>query len=322
MNLSEQIHHLLHRCRRGSHHQKSLIKWFIKKRLLHGAPTCRVCRKEMKLTSYKSSDGYIWLCRRKGHRKVSSSVRKGSLFSQSRVHLIKWLEFIYRFAQGLQLRQIDMLEDKIASSSRTLSRMTNAIRKICVAALQRLRRRTGLRMGGKSRRKFISIDESKFAHKRKYNRGRFRSTWRRNSWVFGMLEIKGHRRLPVLKIVKNRSRQTLVPIIRRHARRGSTIFSDCWRAYAQALPRHGYRHFTVNHSENFVNPYTGCHTQHIERAWQSIKSQVNKQRGNKSKQLLKEHLKCIQWYQWLGKQNKAGVLAQLFHDIRKHFKIC
>lgn len=34
---------------------------------------------------------------------------------------------------------------------------------ICIAALQRLRRRTGLTVGGKS------IDESKFAHKRKVN---------------------------------------------------------------------------------------------------------------------------------------------------------
>lgn len=120
---------------------------------------------------------YFRLCRRKGHRKVSSSVRKGSLFSQSRVQLIKWLEFIYRwvvikrerliylysalstvhimiyhnnictacradlvstsdvlvllrFAQGLQLRQIDLLQDQIARSSRTLSRMTNAVRKV------------------------------------------------------------------------------------------------------------------------------------------------------------------------------------------------
>ncbi|XP_048013853.1 uncharacterized protein LOC125246826 [Megalobrama amblycephala] len=214
-----------------------------------------------------------------------------------------------------------MLEDQIARSSRTLSRMTHALRKVCTGALQKLRSRSGLTVGGNSRRKFVSIDESKFAHKRKYNRGRFRTTWRRNNWVFGILEMKGYRRLPILKIVKNRSRKTLIPIIRRHVRRGSTVFSDCWRAYAQALPRHGYRHFTVNHSENFVDPITGCHTQHIERAWQSIKSQVNKHRGNKSTQLLKEHLRCIQWYHWLGKRNRKGVIAQLFHDIRKDFKI-
>ncbi|XP_016377065.1 uncharacterized protein LOC107715434 [Sinocyclocheilus rhinocerous] len=154
-----------------------------------------------------------------------------------------------------------------------------------------------------------------------YNRGHLRTTWRRNNWVFGILEMKGHRRLPILKIVKNRSRQTLIPIIRRHVRRGSTVFSDCWRAYVQALPRHGYRHFTVNHSEIFVDPVTGCHTQHIEHAWQSIKSQVNKHRGNKSTPLLKEHLKCIQLYHWLGKLNRQGVIAQLFHDIRKDFEI-
>lgn len=40
------------------------------------------------------------------------------------------LLIVHRFAQGLQLRQIDLLEDQIARSSRTLSRMTNALRKV------------------------------------------------------------------------------------------------------------------------------------------------------------------------------------------------
>ena len=92
-------------------------------------------------------------------------------------------------------------------------------------------------------------------------------------WVFGMLEVKGASRLLVLKMVRDRSRNTLMPLIRKHIRRGSTVYSDCWRAYEPALNVEGYRHLSVNHREHFVDPLTGCHTQHIERAWQTIKLQ-------------------------------------------------
>ena len=92
-------------------------------------------------------------------------------------------------------------------------------------------------------------------------RGHFQPTWqRKKGWVFGMLEVKGARRLPVLKMVRDRSRNTLMPLIRKHIRRGSTVYSDCWRAYHPALNAEGYRHLSVNHREHFVDLLTGCHT--------------------------------------------------------------
>lgn len=154
-----------------------------------------------------------------------------------------------------------------------------------------------------------------------FNRGRCRTTWqRKKGWVFGMMEVKGVRRLPVLKMVKDRSRTTLMPIIKRHIRRGSAVYSDNWRAYLNALQPQGYKHLTVNHSKNFVDPQTGCHTQHIERAWLAIKAQVSRFRGNKTKKLLKEHLKFIQWHYWLARRNRKGALGQLIHDIRKAYR--
>ncbi|XP_028970911.1 uncharacterized protein LOC105030231 isoform X2 [Esox lucius] len=213
------------------------------------------------------------ICRRKRRHNQSStcSIRKDSIFSHSRVTLTDWLTLIYRFAQGLQLRQVDMMEDGIAKSSRTLTRMTKILRKVCNKALRRFKRRKGFEIGSRSLWRFVVIDESKFSQKRKYNRGRIGPTWRREGWVFGMLEVKHNRRRPILKMVKDRSQETLIPIIRRHVRRGSTILSDCWRAYVRSLNRLGYNHQTVNHTNNFVDPQSGYHTQHIERAWQTIK---------------------------------------------------
>ena len=96
---------------------------------------------------------------------------------------------------------------------------------------------------------------------------------------------------PVLKMAEYRSQANLIPIIRQHVRRGSNILSDCWRAYVRSLNRLGYNHQTVNHTNNFVDPHTGCHTQHIERVLQTIKGQVWRLRVYN----LKKHLHFIEW---------------------------
>ncbi len=106
--------------------------------------------------------------------------------------------------------------------------------------------------------------------KTQYGRGRMAGGWKRRKWVFGMLGVRcsGKRPgKPVLRLVERRTRRELVPIIAHHARRGSSIISDEWRTYRNALPQLGYRHYTVNHSVAYVDPETGAHTQHIERAW-------------------------------------------------------
>jgi len=46
--------------------------------------------------------------------------------------------------------------------------------------------------------------------------------------------------------------------------------SDCWRAY-NCLSSEGFQHQRVNHSQNFVDPDSGAHTQHIERLWRDVR---------------------------------------------------
>ena len=82
--------------------------------------------------------------------------------------------------------------------------------------------------------------------------------------MFGMLGIKNDRRRPILKIVRHRSAGHLMPLIKKHVRRGSSIISDGWRSYHH-LQNEGYNHLTVNHQEYFVDPITGAHTQNLER---------------------------------------------------------
>jgi hypothetical protein len=63
---------------------------------------------------------------------------------------------------------------------------------------------------------------------------------------------------------------------------GTIITSDCWAAYGgiKDLPQ-GYEHYTVNHSENIVDPETGANTQQIESEWQKFKARHKKEYGTK-----------------------------------------
>ncbi|XP_033971273.1 uncharacterized protein LOC117470561 [Trematomus bernacchii] len=238
----------------------------MKMELLQGKMKCKLCKKRRKLEKHSNVDGLQWKCRRKKHR---GKTTKKSV----------------RFSQGLQLRQMDMLQDGVAGSSRTLSKMSQKLRKVCKRAIKRRERRGKQRLGGPN--EFVMLDESNFYHKRKYGRGRFGPTWRRRKWVFGMLGIRGTRRRPILRLVKQRSRRHLIPLVTKYVRQGTTVITDMWRAYITAITESGFVHFSVNHSRSFVNPVTGAHTQNIERAWSTYKSQVWRLRGNRTEKTLK-----------------------------------
>ena len=75
--------------------------------------------------------------------------------------------------------------------------------------------------------------------------------------------------------VADRTSATLLDVIHQYIENGSTIVSDCWKAY-DCLEKEGYKHLKVNHSVNFVYPDTGAHTNRIERYWRDVKNLVPK----------------------------------------------
>ncbi|KAJ8944617.1 hypothetical protein NQ314_009436, partial [Rhamnusium bicolor] len=117
--------------------------------------------------------------------------------------------------------------------------------------------------------KIVEIDEAKRG-KRKYNKGRYLE----GQWVFGGIERRSRKFF--LVAVEDRSAGTLVDIIKNKIAPGTTIYSDCcdcWRAY-DSLGENQYKHLTVNHSVNSVDPDTGTHTQNIERLWVEVRKLV------------------------------------------------
>ncbi|KAG7215735.1 hypothetical protein INR49_021956, partial [Caranx melampygus] len=48
---------------------------------------------------------------------------------------------LFRFAQGLVLRQVDTLQEGITQSSATLTKLADTLRRLCKSAMRRMRRR-------------------------------------------------------------------------------------------------------------------------------------------------------------------------------------
>ena len=94
----------------------------------------------------------------------------------------------------------------------------------------------------------VEIDESKFG-KRKYNRG----SRVEGVWVVGGVERTSKRKC-FLITVPNRNAETLKDIICRYVKRGSIVYTDCWRAYNGIVDwDRDYVNGTVNHSVGFVD---------------------------------------------------------------------
>jgi len=168
-------------------------------------------------------------------------------------------------------------------------------------------------MGGPG--EIVQIDESFMRGRRKYNRGRMLQgnrvpPARRNygkqvvgPWVFGMVWKKPDGTVEKRFFhVLRRNRATLRPIIERHVAGGTTVMSDEWKAYRGLqtwnplhLGKQPYRHKTVNHSENFIDPVTGANTQRIETCWGDLKTKIIRCMRGTRLNLISNHLAEAWW---------------------------
>ena len=120
---------------------------------------------------------------------------------------------------------------------------------------------TNTTLGGVDR--IVQTDEC-LALKRKYNRGRFKP----EIWLFGGIDILTQKAF--LVIVSNRKRETLFPIIFDKIMQNPIIHTDCFSVYhtlsnvVEENNQAMYSYYTVNNSENFVDPITRIHIQNIE----------------------------------------------------------
>ena len=133
----------------------------------------------------------------------------------------------------------------------------------------------------------IEVDESYFGPQRvrgKRGRGAGRKTP-----VLG-LHKRGEK--VFLSVVKNCSKQELMPILRGHILSKSDVFTDGWKAY-DGLVSGGYRHHRVFHHENeFARGKN--HVNGIESFWSFAKMRLRKLHGVRRDKFLL-HLKECEW---------------------------
>ena len=88
-------------------------------------------------------------------------------------------------------------------------------------------------------------------------------------------------------MVEKRDRASIIPIIQQVLLPGSEVHTDDFASYHN-LPVHVpnvTRHRVVIHSDSFVDPLTGVHTQEIESAWSRLKLKIKEKKGVRPAQL-------------------------------------
>jgi transposase-like protein len=222
---------------------------------------CNHCKKgTMKMIREGGSKGGLSLrcsnykCRRR------HSIWRGTFLESSRVELRVFLRLLYCWINKFTNKQT-IKETRFSQT--TVCKWFHNFRLACGTILME----ESEVIGGPG--KVVEIDEAKF-FKRKYNRGRRKSN---EGWVLGGIE-RGEGGGCFLVWVPNRSKETLVPIIKKYVRPGTTVYTDCWKSYSK-LSEEGFDHAMVNHSVEFVSSADeNIHTNKIEGTWKHAKRSI------------------------------------------------
>ncbi|XP_067051263.1 uncharacterized protein [Acropora muricata] len=286
---------------------REMMTWLQRRGLLANPLRCGDCNQDMVLSARNEDhvDGYQWRC--SGCRK-RRSLRCNSIFAElPRLAMGKILLFLYLWSS----------DEKQANVARMLEINPSQISRMCQLARDvvswDLQQRPIVPFGAP----FVAkVDESKFNHKPKANRGR-RAL--RENWVFGVVCTAYSPARGYFEVVDRRDRDTLMPILQRVLLPGTEVHSDDWGAYFN-MPAHApnvQTHRVVVHTANFVDPVTGVHTQEVESAWARLKYKVKMRKGVRHYDLqsfLNEHM----WRDWRGENdvftNFLQVLSRYYNN--------
>lgn len=223
------------------------IIYLQQRHLLRNNLICPRCGQIQVLSEYNRNVnlGYILRCPNRNCRSTHS-LCSGTYFENLHFPILKYIYLFYYWASRTP---ITVVREHLGIELPTLIDHYNYCRDICSWRLLQ----QPIQLGGPNI--VVQIDESLFV-KAKYNVGH--ALYRPQRWVFGLYDTSTKQ--GYITFVQQRDENTLLPIIQQVVLPGTIIHSDQWAAYngILRLPHpQPYRHLTVNHSVNFVDPITG-----------------------------------------------------------------
>lgn len=285
---------LFHLVREISSNEKG-VQFLKDKGVLHKR---RYCANGHEMTLQLSEKICRWRCG-KTQCRTTVGLRNGTWLEGSRLSCDNVVLFIFSWTKEYTTSQF--CADELNMSTHSMTDWKNYLREVCADSLLR----NPIKIGGPNMT--VEIDESCFS-RRKYNIGRVYP----QQWVFGGICRENNQCF--LYAVRDRTAATLLSVIRECINPGTTIMSDLWASYQGISNIRGFNftHLTVNHSENFVNPVTGAHTQKVESMWSSAKRRNRRECGTHRKML--DSYLCE--FMWRKRHAGTDLFEQIIQDIK------
>jgi transposase-like protein len=232
-------------------------------------------------------------------------VARGSFFSLFTKPFFIILKLIEMWAVQMNIaRAVDLCKVRKIDCKRMVTlTLFQRLRNVCSYLIRSNHDDRFGKLGGRG--KVVEIDEILVA-KIKYHRGS--GLGRKQIWLFGLVE-RGEGGRCYLTMVPNRKAETLLRVIFDHVKPHTTIVSDSWSSYNK-LTHLNYRHLTVNHSVNFLDPETGAHTNKIEGLWAQVKRKFKEMNGC-SRVHLQSYIDEFMWRQNNGLDRETSYAAIL-----------
>ncbi|XP_067124164.1 uncharacterized protein [Centruroides vittatus] len=271
------------------------IQWAMDNGLIKNQRICEngrcVGANAMRLEETDKTDGLVWRCSAGRICRKKISIRKDSFFENSHLPVSKILQLAYLWSFELDKQDFLMRELQIASVN-TILDWKQFCRDICHEWFLL----HPVVIGGPGHT--VEIDESCFV-------GRCRLVG--EQWVFGGYDVRTKESFMVA--VDRRNASTLLPVLQQFVLPGTTAVSDLWAKY-KVDENVEYRHLTVNHSVNFVDPATYATTNRAKCIWQKAKEK-NKRRFGTRRTTLDNFLAEFLWRQQFQRDAFKNFISQV-----------
>ncbi|MEO8853163.1 MAG: IS1595 family transposase [Ginsengibacter sp.] len=210
----------------------------------------------------------VYKCKNNRYKCVSTgkyfNVRTGTIFDNTKIPLQKWFLALYVFSSH-----------KKGISSHQLAKDITVTQKSAWFLLHRLRYAFDHPNFKKVVGNIVEIDEcgiggqSYYKHANKKTKNEEGATISNKTSVIGLRERNGNM---IAKVITDRTKETLIPIIKENVASDSVLMTDELAAY-KALDEY-FEHYSVNHSaKQFVNGM--AHINGVENFWSHLKRGID-----------------------------------------------